>query len=39
MHTIVYKWDGFVDNAIDYPYSSAKDYSDEKGLVLIEFPA
>jgi putative transposase len=27
---------GFVDNAIDYPYSSARDYSGEKGLVKIE---
>jgi len=27
---------GFVDSAIEYPYSSAHDYSGEKGLVNIE---
>jgi len=27
---------GFVDSAIEYPYSSAQDYSGEKGLVNIE---
>jgi putative transposase len=27
---------GFVDEAIDYPYSSASDYSGEKGFVNIE---
>jgi putative transposase len=27
---------GFVDNEADYPYSSARDYADEKGLVRIE---
>jgi len=29
---------GYVDNAIDYPYGSARDYADEKGLVLVELP-
>jgi putative transposase len=29
---------GFVDNATDYPYSSARDYSDEKGMVFVELP-
>jgi putative transposase len=29
---------GFMDNAIDYPYSSARDYSGEKGFVLIDLP-
>jgi putative transposase len=29
---------GYVDNAIDYPYSSARDYADEKGLVLVTLP-
>ena len=29
---------GFVDNEIDYPYSSARDYSGEKELVLVELP-
>jgi putative transposase len=29
---------GIVDEAINYPYSSARDYSGEKGLVLIELP-
>lgn len=27
---------GFVDNPEDYPYSSAKDYAKEKGLINIE---
>jgi putative transposase len=27
---------GFVDNEIDYLYSSARDYSEEKGLVKME---
>lgn len=26
---------GFVENAIDYPYSSARDYAGEKGLVEV----
>jgi putative transposase len=29
---------GLVDDAIDYPYSSARDYAGEKGLVLVELP-
>ena len=31
-------WAGYVDNEIDYPYSSARDYSGEKGLVMVELP-
>lgn len=27
---------GFVENAIDYPYSSARDYAGEKGFIKIE---
>jgi putative transposase len=27
---------GFVDCEVDYPYSSARDYSGEKGLVYVE---
>jgi putative transposase len=26
---------GFVESAIDYPYSSARDYAGEKGLVNV----
>jgi putative transposase len=29
---------GFVDSSVEYPYSSARDYSGEKGLVLVELP-